>query len=343
MRRTHRVGILVIAVGLTTCLDMSLTDELNWPDGGVPGDGAPEEGRGDGGASADGGGGTIDGAPGGSPDGSMGVEDAASDTTPPWLVPAMGCAATETTIGSACVSAGPYGFGLRLWASEPVVATVRVEPPGVTARSEESRLEHHLVVSPLSPATDYELSVRVTDGAGLTAEEGPNGARTGPLTTPIVINEVLHDPLGTEPHQEFVELLNIGMEAVSIDGWTLEDEGGADALVLAAPVPADTLVVIVPAEYQPGAGGDPVPGPGAVIVRLEGAIGAQGLRNSGESLLIRDAEGEVVSRFSMLMSPPGAGISIERVDGYAPDGDPANWRANASESSTPGRVNSVAE
>jgi hypothetical protein len=75
-----------------------------------------------------------------------------------------------------------------------------------------------------------------------------------------------------------------------------------------------------------------------MIIRLDGPIGAQGLRNSGEVVVLSDPSGEVVSTFPALTRPPGPGISIERVHGLAPDGDPANWIANTAGTSTPGRM-----
>jgi hypothetical protein len=44
---------------------------------------------------------------------------------------------------------------------------------------------------------------------------------------PVVINEVLYDPAGSDGGLEFVELFNPGHEAVVLDGWTLETGNGS--------------------------------------------------------------------------------------------------------------------
>jgi hypothetical protein len=279
----------------------------------------------------------MDGRPG--LDGSIPWTDSGiPDTTPPWLVTASGCAATETTIGSLCVSTGPAGIAVRLWASEPVSAVARADPAGTLVTSTTVAMEHHLVIVPLQPDQEFSLSVRIEDLAGFSASEGPFQARTRAVVAPVVINEVLHDPLGPEPDQEFVELRNLGTSAVSLDGWVIADDGGSDTIAAPNPVPAGALVLIVSDGFLPGVGGDPVPGPGVMIIRLDGPIGAQGLRNSGEVVVLSDPSGDVVSTFPGLLNPPGPGISIERVHGLAPDGDPANWIANPGGTSTPGRM-----
>lgn len=275
--------LLLPAVAFS-CLDVRLTDEVNWRDGGRP---ARDAASWDGWAGGD----------GAVPWNESGIPD----TTPPWLVPAPGCAATETILGSLCVSSGPYGIAVRLWASEPVAALAREESTGMLVRSAEVAMEHHLVLTPLQPGQVFAVSVEVEDTAGFSVSEGPFETSTEVMVAPVVINEVLHDPLGAEPHQEFVELLNQGTSAVSLDGWVLTDEGGSDTLAAPAPVAAGTLVLIVSASYQPGVGGDPVPGPGSVVIRLEGPIGAQGLRNSGELVRLSDSNGAVVSTFPALI------------------------------------------
>ena len=330
MASKNRLLIPCVVLLCSHCLDVSLRDELNWPDGALPDTHAGD-------ASFD----ALDGyIPG--PDGSW-IETGVPDTTPPWLVPAAACAGTETALENLCLASGPYGISIRLWASEPVSATARIDPSGVLARSPTTDFEHHLLLAPLAPDELFSISISIEDLVGHSVSAGPVEARTDRSIAPIVVNEVLHDPLGAEPHQEFVELVNRGTSSISIDGWTLADDGGSDWIVHAAPVPAGAYVVIVSDGYQPGIGGDPAPAPGSVVVRLDGAIGAQGLRNSGEPLTLSSSTGEVVSSFPALMSPPGPGISIERVNALGPDGDPANWCENPAGRSSPGRANAASE
>ncbi|MDE2890473.1 MAG: lamin tail domain-containing protein [Gemmatimonadota bacterium] len=111
----------------------------------------------------------------------------------------------------------------------------------------------------------------------------------------VVIQEILADPPagvqgdangdGTRHHSqdEFVELLNIGLKPVRLDGWQLSDAGTA---------PASRFTFPENTEMKPGqrlvlfGGGSPSGIPGLVFVD-DGAIGG-GLRNGGDSVFLID-------------------------------------------------------
>lgn len=335
----HKLAMIFSTFALCCCLDIDLADELNWPDGNLPRDGssgadAGEDDRIDGNVNGDGG---LSWPDGSNPDGAV------LDTTPPWLVPAAGCGPAESLLGSLCTSSGAFGIGLRFWVSEPVVASASFEPDGGLVRDDQLDVEHHLLLAPLASERDFEITIEVVDTAELSAVEGPLTIRTAPSIEPVVINEVLFDPLGAEPQQEFVEIYNLGSDVVDLSGWIIADEGGSDAMTPSTVLQAGGYAVIVSEGYQPSAGGDPPPAAGALMIRLSGSIGSQGLRNSGESLTLSDASGQVIASAPAPTSPTGPGISVERSNPYAPDGDPANWLPNSAGSSTPGSRNSVTE
>lgn len=337
----HLVQILPAFV-LLGCIDTVLTDELNWPpdgqqavDAGVDSSIANE---------SDGSSGSHTRPPGDAafPD-TLFPDTGTGDTVAPWLVPAAGCTPSETLAGPLCLSSGPVGLALRLWASEPVTAAARLEPDGgVEARADELAPAHHLLLAPLQPDTAFDLIVEITDAAGLVATEGPIETRTAPLLAAVVINEVLYDPLGAEPTQEFVELFNAGRADLDLTGWTLADEGGADALAPPGPLRAGGYALVVADGYVPGAGGDPPPAAGTLMIVLGGSIGAQGLRNAGEALTLADLTGQVVAAAPAPLDQPHPGTSLERVSAFAPDGDPEVWCENLAGRSTPGAANSVA-
>ncbi|MDE2998588.1 MAG: lamin tail domain-containing protein [Gemmatimonadota bacterium] len=111
----------------------------------------------------------------------------------------------------------------------------------------------------------------------------------------VVIQEILADPPagdrgdangdGTRHHSqdEFVELLNIGLKAVSLDGWQLSDAGTA---------PGSRFTFPANTELEPGqrlvlfGGGSPAGIPGLVFAD-DGAIGG-GLRNGGDTVFLID-------------------------------------------------------
>ena len=75
---------------------------------------------------------------------------------------------------------------------------------------------------------------------------------------------MLANAAGPEPAQEYVELRNLGGDAVSLAGLRLEDAKGGDDL------PAETLApggyaLVVPSGYDPAQGQDPAPRAGTLL------------------------------------------------------------------------------
>jgi hypothetical protein len=106
----------------------------------------------------------------------------------------------------------------------------------------------------------------------------------------IAITEVLANPKGPEPAQEYVELRNLGDGDLALAGLRIEDSKGGDDL------PAETLAagayaLVVASGYDPMQGDDPAPRAGTLILRVDSRIGADGLSNGGEDvkLVLGDA------------------------------------------------------
>ena len=83
---------------------------------------------------------------------------------------------------------------------------------------------------------------------------------------------------------------------------------------------------------------DVPPEPGAALLRVE-SLGQNGLRNSGEPLVLRDPDGVVRSAF------PGAGdategFSVARLQPEAPD-VPESFGTHAEPGASPGAENAV--
>jgi hypothetical protein len=170
------------------------------------------------------------------------------------------------------------------------------------------------------------------------------------ITTPMVvapgapawaISEVLANPAGDEPAQEWVELVRIAGDGGSTEGLRISDGDGDDELPDVF-VPAHGRVLVVSASYDSSAPGDVPPAPGARIAYLEGPIGRAGLANAGEPISLLDAEGITLSAMGArdVSSSAWNGRSLERraVGGCA---IAANDVPNADGSSTPGATNSV--
>jgi hypothetical protein len=157
------------------------------------------------------------------------------------------------------------------------------------------------------------------------------------LPPAVAISEVLANPAGPEPKQEFVELVNLSPHPVDLAGWTLDDGGDGQGVntIHAAVVGHGEFAVLVGSAYQLGLAGDPTPRPGSPLIRLDKMLGQNGIANTGEVVVLRDAEGRLVSSYGGHVAKPVNGRSIERRPLDACD-VPSAWRLNESNGSTPG-------
>jgi hypothetical protein len=133
------------------------------------------------------------------------------------------------------------------------------------------------------PAT---IVLRVTDRAGNQIETSAGSIDLPPETPPLVITEVLANPAGPEPGQEFVELRNVGDSDQSLAGLRLEDSKGGDVLPEAT-LAAGAYALIVPSTYDPGSPREVPPRAGTLMVPVDTRLGSDGLSNSGEVVRLR--------------------------------------------------------
>jgi Lamin Tail Domain len=166
----------------------------------------------------------------------------------------------------------------------------------------------------LPPERDATVTVRAVDRAGNVAESPPLAWRTPTALPPVAITEVLANPLGPEPAQEWVELRNLGADTVSLAGLGIADSRAAD------PLPATTLgpgeyALVVTASYDPENGADPPPRAGTQLLRVDGRIGADGLSNGGEVTRLLEGDAVVSSYGGWIdvSSVAWAGRSVHRL------------------------------
>ena len=171
----------------------------------------------------------------------------------------------------------------------------------------------------------------------------------GAVTGSVVISEIFYNqpdlPNG-EPDpaagEDFIELHNPGTAAIDLTGFTLDDEGSAEA------TPAET--VVLSGTLQPGAyvyitrsGYDAQAVFGiAPIARME-----FGLSGGGDTVTLRDNSGELVDEVTYTDDPPwpgepdGDGPSLELRDAQLDNSVAASWGASNG-APTPGAANSIA-
>jgi hypothetical protein len=240
------------------------------------------------------------------------------------------CADAEVALGAACARVFDDRAVLRA-AVEPVLLALDVEgrtllrallpgsPVVVTGLPPGQRLSMRGTSADLG-GRETAFSVEVT-----TAHPVPH----------VVLNEVLANPIGPEPAQEWIELVNDGAVAVDLDGFTLDLSDGVLGLPRAS-LPPGAFALIVGESYEFEDGRDVPAAPGTLVLRLP----RLGLSNSGEALALRAPGQVLMSRFPPV-PPPGAGVSVGRRAPSSPDADPKSFGAHASHGASPGWENDI--
>ncbi|MFO0758833.1 MAG: lamin tail domain-containing protein [Byssovorax sp.] len=250
-----------------------------------------------------------------------------ADADPHPIEPLL-CAEGELPFGPGCATVSDDRLAVRspgvplLWAiGGPDLD--RVKPTGP---------EEPFLLTGLAPASAVSLRGAVIDDRGATFRFLFD-ASTLPPRPHVLLNEVLANPLGAEPQQEWVELYNDGSAEAELGGHVLVDIGGETVLPAGVLAPGG-YALVVNSSFVEDDGFDPAPAQGTLILHVP-KLGHAGLANAGEPLSLRDAAGSIISRF-----PPGpkpkAGMSLARLRPDAPDDVPAGF---APSTPTPGGTN----
>jgi hypothetical protein len=174
------------------------------------------------------------------------------------------------------------------------------------------------------------------------------------LFSSVCINEVMSNPLGSsgtnspEDRNEFVELLNIGIDAVDLNGWKITDFDAVDEIVAFYALSGDLNTILEPGEFalvmdpeyvDSGENYMPYGIPSCVLLTVGNTTIGNGLSTADQIVLI-SPDGDTVSTYYHPFNP-GDGVSVERVYPYTGDVS-ENWKACEDVlGSTPGRLNSV--
>jgi len=245
----------------------------------------------------------------------------------------VSCTAAEVAFGPACASVHDD----RLIISPPLSPLLWVLSGGALSESRVSSDELPFVLRGLVPETRQIVSGAAYDLAG-SGERFEIELETAALERHLVLNEVLSNPVGPEPAQEWVEIVNDGLAPIRLSAIVLEDVGGAASLP-DVELGASEYALLVGVDFDENLGLDRAPSPGTRLLRLT-ALGKNGLSNSGEPLRLRDASGVVLSSFPALPST-AAGISLARTSPDALDVDPRSFGAHAENGASPGAPNVV--
>ena len=249
--------------------------------------------------------------------------------TAPGVEPAA-CAPPEIELGPGCVDVGDDRLIVRPPAGPLFWAIQAGDRPFVRVTDGERRF----VVRLTSDDDPIRILLSTMDRRGSVASVD-RSVRRGPERAHVVLNEVYANPVGPEPAQEWVEILNDGRAAVALAGYVLRDEGGSTALPDAS-LAAGSYALVVGDSFVADDEVDPRPAEGTTLVRVA-ALGKAGLANQGEALTLLDPNGVVMSRFPAIK--PRSGVSIARLAPEALDDDPGAFAPSPNGSATPGAPN----
>ena len=211
---------------------------------------------------------------------------------------------------------------LELAADEPVDVLLQI---GEQLHRWPLGQRHYLrgVGLPLPFAGMLELGVSDLAGNHGKTERLPLALTAPPL---ITISEVMANPQGREPEQEYVELFNRGEIPLQLADWTIDDADDGAGVVTLPPLVlrAGGRVVVAGEGFNPAEAGVVTH---AALLVVKGRLGMGGLSNRGERIVLRDPAGVLVSSYGGYVDQRRAGDdgrSVERIDEGGCD-TPQNW------------------
>jgi hypothetical protein len=243
------------------------------------------------------------------------------------------CEATEISFGPGCMRVE----GDRAVVRGPSKASFWVLSSGEGTHFQSLEANARFVVPSLRQLTDGVIAATVFDLAGRSIRVQTQIQPPEPSAR-VLINEVMSNPLGAEPAEEWVELMNAGDLDAVLQNYALADGGGQVSLPPMVLGPG-AFVLLTRNDFVGGTAGDLAPSDGVTVVRLP-QLGKSGLSNSGENLTLLDGEGTVVSAFPSRASER-AGTSIARRDPSVLDDDPSGFLSHAPPGASPGGKNQV--
>lgn len=227
------------------------------------------------------------------------------DLEPPQFLP-LDCAKDEARHASLCLLSSESQLGVRARSDENGLLGLALAPDlhaGLAMAGE------YALLAPLDAPARALLVL--SDMAGNRTQLELDVAPVTDLAQ-VTIDELRVDPLGPEPSQEYVELLNFGDQPVSIMGFTLTDDPYSEGQRITDErelAPGERVLVVAP-DFDVQDESDGPPASGARFARLAGALS---LRNDGAALLLRDAQGRRLSA-SPALPPARPGQCIARHD-----------------------------
>ncbi|MFQ3608345.1 MAG: lamin tail domain-containing protein [Chloroherpetonaceae bacterium] len=161
------------------------------------------------------------------------------------------------------------------------------------------------------------------------------------LDTNIIFSEVMYDPPvgANSTADEFVEIFNTSFsDSINLAGWrfdntTLSDTGAGETIL----APRSFAVIFGPSYFTAGQfyrNDIPI---GTLVLRASGSLS---LSNSGDTILLRNTQGDTIARMGYIGRSSDKGFSLEKILLNRNDAR-TNYARSLFQRGTPGRTNSV--
>ena len=162
----------------------------------------------------------------------------------------------------------------------------------------------------------------------------------------VILTEVMFDPIGSEYHDEFVEIYNLStIDSVDLSGWQIGDGEGFDQIVDVGfglkLAPGQFGLILDAGYFDNSTSYDSLIPPEALILTIDGAtFGQKGWSNSLEkTVILLDPSGATLEEFTYSIDNQ-SGFSDEKIN-LTHDNSPLNWKNSYLLNGTPGFYNSV--
>ncbi len=161
------------------------------------------------------------------------------------------------------------------------------------------------------------------------------------LDTNIIFSEVMYDPPvgANSTADEFVEIFNTSFsDSINLAGWrfdntTLSDTGAGETIL----APRSFAVIFGPSYFTAGQFyRNDIP-TGTLVLRASGSIS---LSNSGDTIMLRNTQGDTIARMGYIGRSSDKGFSLEKIL-LNRDDSRTNYARSLFQRGTPGRPNSV--
>ena len=157
----------------------------------------------------------------------------------------------------------------------------------------------------------------------------------------VVINEIMADPdppVNILPNDEYVEMYNRTLFPINLNNWTFTSGTTTRTIINATIAPHGYMVLTTPAAVPFFFSN----------ININGIISFPTLNNTGQTLILKSAEGAIISTVSYTDNwyqntyKKNGGWSLEQIDPNNPCAGLSNWRASESAAGgTPGTINSI--